>query len=82
MRFADDPLYSENMQSLIIPAAPYGPTWLPGRFPLDIPITWNAGTVVPHIHRTGTGPYRAAAQRRTRARLATLDTRVRNVAPL
>jgi hypothetical protein len=31
MRFADDPLYSENMQSLIITAAPYGPTWLSDR---------------------------------------------------
>jgi hypothetical protein len=27
MRFNDDSLYPENMQPLIITAAPYGPTW-------------------------------------------------------
>ena len=40
MRFNDDSLYPENMQPLIINAAPYGPTWLPGDAP-DIPVTWD-----------------------------------------
>ena len=31
MRYTDDALYPENMQPLIITAAPYGPTWLPVR---------------------------------------------------
>ena len=40
MYFADDALYPENMQPLIITAAPYGPTWLPGDAP-DIAVTWD-----------------------------------------
>ena len=60
MRYTDDALYPENMQPLIITAAPYGPTWLPGDAP-DIPVTWdeqvkaavdcyNAGARVLHLH--------------------------------
>ena len=60
MRYTDDSLYPENMQPLIITAAPYGPTWLPGDAP-DIAVTWdeqvkaavdcyNAGARVLHLH--------------------------------
>ena len=30
MHYTDDALYPENMKPLIITAAPYGPSWLPG----------------------------------------------------
>ena len=30
MNYTDDALYPENMKPLIITAAPYGPSWLPG----------------------------------------------------
>jgi len=60
MHFTDDALYPENMKPLIITAAPYGPTWLPGDAP-DIPVTWdeqvqsavdcyNAGARLLHLH--------------------------------
>ena len=60
MRYTDDSLYPENMAPLIITAAPYGPTWLPGDAP-DIAVTWdeqvqaavdcyNAGATVLHLH--------------------------------
>ena len=60
MHYTDDSLYPENMQPLIITAAPYGPTWLPGDAP-DIAVTWdeqvqaavdcyNAGATVLHVH--------------------------------
>ena len=60
MHFTDDALFPENMQPLIITAAPYGPTWLPGDAP-DIPVTWdeqvqaavdcyNAGATLLHVH--------------------------------
>lgn len=60
MRYTDDALYPENMQPLIITAAPYGPSWLPGDAP-DIAVTWdeqvqaavdcyNAGATVLHVH--------------------------------
>ena len=60
MHFTDDSLYPENMKPLIITAAPYGPTWLPGDAP-DIPVTWdeqvksavdcyNAGARLLHLH--------------------------------
>ena len=39
MYFTDDSLYPENMQPLIITAAPFGPAWLPGD--ADIPVTWE-----------------------------------------
>ncbi len=60
MRYTDDSLYPENMTPLIISAAPYGPTWLPGDAE-DIAVTWdeqvqaavdcfNAGATVLHVH--------------------------------
>ena len=60
MRYTDDSLYPENMTPLIITAAPYGPTWLPGDA-ADIAVTWdeqvqaavdcyNAGATVLHLH--------------------------------
>ena len=60
MRYTDDSLYPENMSPLIITAAPYGPTWLPGDAE-DIAVTWdeqvqaavdcyNAGATVLHFH--------------------------------
>ena len=59
MYFNDDSLYPENMQPLIITAAPYGPQWTPGD--ADIAVTWkeqvqaaidcqNAGATHLHIH--------------------------------
>ena len=60
MYFTDDSLFPENMQPLIITAAPFGPEWLPGDVE-DLPLTWdqqvqaavdcyNAGATVLHIH--------------------------------
>src|SRR5262249_2585604 len=60
MYFTDDSLYPENMEPLIITAAPYGPQWIPGDAS-DIPVTWdeqvqaavdcyNAGATHLHIH--------------------------------
>jgi uncharacterized protein (DUF849 family) len=59
MYFTDDSILPENMQPLIITAAPYGPEWLPGD--ADIPVTWdeqvqaavdcyNAGATMLHVH--------------------------------
>jgi uncharacterized protein (DUF849 family) len=68
MYFTDDSLFPENMQPLIITAAPFGPEWLPGD--CDIPLTWdeqvqravdcyNAGATMLHVHvrdpQTGQG---------------------------
>src|SRR5512136_3297353 len=68
MYFTDDSLFPENMQPLIITAAPYGPEWLPGD--CDIPVSWdeqvqravdcyNAGATMLHVHvrdpKTGQG---------------------------
>jgi uncharacterized protein (DUF849 family) len=60
MYYTDDALYPENMQPLIITAAPYAPSWVPGDA-ADIAVTWdeqvqaakdcyNAGATVLHIH--------------------------------
>ena len=60
MYFTDDSLYPENMQPLVITAAPYAPSWLPGDA-ADIAVTWdeqvqaavdcyNAGATVLHLH--------------------------------
>jgi uncharacterized protein (DUF849 family) len=60
MYYTDDSLYPENMQPLIICAAPYGPQWLPGDT-TDLPVTWdeqvqaakdcyNAGATMLHVH--------------------------------
>ena len=40
MYYTDDSLYPENMQPLIICAAPFGPQWLPGDT-TDLPVTWD-----------------------------------------
>src|SRR5215468_10992026 len=68
MYFTDDSLFPENMQPLIITAAPFGPEWLPGD--CDIPLTWDeqvqravdcydAGATMLHVHvrdpKTGQG---------------------------
>jgi uncharacterized protein (DUF849 family) len=68
MYFTDDSLFPENMQPLIITAAPFGPEWLPGD--CDVPVTWdeqvqravdcyNAGATMLHVHvrdpKTGEG---------------------------
>jgi uncharacterized protein (DUF849 family) len=58
--YTDDSLYPENMQPMIINAAPYGPQWLPGDT-TDLPVTWdqqvqaakdcyNAGATMLHVH--------------------------------
>jgi hypothetical protein len=41
MHFLDDSLLPENQQKLVIQVAPYGPQWLPGDFPEDIPVSWD-----------------------------------------
>jgi uncharacterized protein (DUF849 family) len=59
MYFTDDSLFPENMNPLIITAAPFGPEWLPGD--CDIPLSWdeqvqwavdchNAGATMLHVH--------------------------------
>ncbi len=61
MHFLDDSLLPENQEKLVIQVAPYGPEWLPGDFPEDIPVTldeqiqkavdcYNAGATVLHLH--------------------------------
>ena len=40
MYFTEDSLFPENMQPLIITAAPYGPEWLPGDVE-DLPLSWD-----------------------------------------
>jgi uncharacterized protein (DUF849 family) len=70
MYFTDDSLLPENQEPLIICAAPYGPEWLPGDYPEDIPLSWeaqvqkavdcyNAGATLLHLHlrdpKTGHG---------------------------
>jgi uncharacterized protein (DUF849 family) len=60
MYFTDGSLFPENMVPLVITAAPYAPTWLPGDA-ADIAVTWdeqvqaavdcyNAGATVLHLH--------------------------------
>ena len=72
MHFLDDSLLPENQEKLVIQVAPYGPQWLPGDFPEDIPVTmaeqvqkavdcYNAGATVLHLHcreADGTGSKR------------------------
>ncbi|SFQ44632.1 Uncharacterized conserved protein, DUF849 family [Geopseudomonas sagittaria] len=61
MNFLDGSLFVENMQKLVITAAPYGPEWQPSDFPEDIPVSldaqiqkavdcYNAGATVLHVH--------------------------------
>jgi hypothetical protein len=60
MYYTDDALFPENMQPLIITAAPYAPSWVPGDA-ADIAVTWDeqvqaakdcysAGATVLHVH--------------------------------
>ena len=60
MHFLDDSLLPENQQKLVIQVAPYGPQWLPGDFPEDIPVSfaeqvqkavdcYKAGATVLHV---------------------------------
>ena len=60
MYYTDDALYPENMRPLIITAAPYAPSWIPGDA-ADIAVTWdeqvqaavdcyNAGATILHVH--------------------------------
>jgi hypothetical protein len=42
MYFTDDSLLPENQEPLIICVAPYGPAWLPGDYPEDIPLSFEA----------------------------------------
>src|SRR5215469_17517981 len=72
MNFLDGSLFAENMEKLVITAAPYGPEWMPSDFPEDIPVSieehvqkavdcYNAGASVLHIHvreEDGTGSKR------------------------
>ena len=72
MNFIDGSLFVENMQKLVITAAPYGPEWMPADFPEDIPVSmaaqiqkavdcYNAGATVLHLHvreMDGTGSKR------------------------
>ncbi len=61
MNFIDGSLYPENMEDLVITAAPYGPEWMPSDFPEDVPVSmdeqvqkavdcYNAGATVLHLH--------------------------------
>ena len=78
MRYTDDALYPENMQPLIISAAKYGPTWLPGDAP-GIAVTrdeqvkaavdcYDAGARVLqlHVRNPATGHLSACMARRMR----------------
>ena len=60
MYYTDNSILPENMEPLIITAAPYGPAWLPGDAS-DIALTWdeqvkaavdcyNAGATMLHFH--------------------------------
>ena len=61
MNFLDGHLQPLNQQPLIITAAPYAPSWMPGDFPGEIAVTmeeqiqkavdcYNAGATVLHLH--------------------------------
>ena len=61
MQFLDDSLHPENMDKVVITVAPYGPEWMPGDFPADIPVSmqeqidkaaecYEAGATVLHLH--------------------------------
>src|SRR4029453_71471 len=61
MNFLDGSLFVENMEKLVITAAPYGPEWMPSDFPEDIPVSikeqvqkavdcYDAGATVLHVH--------------------------------
>lgn len=61
MYYTSDSLLPENMQPLIITAAPFGPQWMPSDYPEDIAVSWkaqvqkavdcyNAGATLLHVH--------------------------------
>jgi uncharacterized protein (DUF849 family) len=61
MYFTNDSLLPENQEPLIITAAPFGPQWMPGDYPEDIAVSWeaqvqkavdcyNAGATLLHVH--------------------------------
>ena len=61
MNFLDGHMFPENMQPLIITAAPYAPSYVPSDFPEEIAVTmeqqiqmavdcYNAGATVLHLH--------------------------------
>ena len=56
MHYNDDSLYPENMRPLIITAAPYAPTWLPG----------DAPDISRHLGRAGAGSSGLLQRRRHR----------------
>ena len=70
MYYDDQALFPENMQPLIITAAPYGPTWLPG----------DAEDIADHLGRAGPGGGGLLQRRRHHAALP--RARPRDRAPL
>ncbi len=81
MHFLDNSLLPENQQKLVIQVAPYGPQWLPGDFPEDIPVSfadqvqkavdcYNAGATMLHVHlpRSGWQGLQAAQRLQRNAR--------------
>ena len=61
MYYTSDALLPENMQPLVITAAPFGPQWMPSDYPEDIAVSWdaqvqkavdcyNAGATLLHVH--------------------------------
>ena len=83
MHFFDGSLFPENQEKLVITCAPYGPEWMPGDFPEDIPVSmeehvqkavdcYNAGATVLHVHvreRDGKGSKRLSMFNELLARL-------------
>ena len=64
MNFIDGSLFVENMQKLVITAAPYGPEWMPSDFPEDgsAPLyhgadvsLWFVHAVHQYLRRSGDG---------------------------
>ena len=61
MYYTNNSLLPENMEPLIITAAPFGPQWMPSDYPEDIAVSWeaqvqkavdcyNAGATLLHVH--------------------------------
>jgi uncharacterized protein (DUF849 family) len=61
MYFTSDSLLPENQEPLIITVEPFGPQWMPGDYPEDIAVSWeaqvqkavdcyNAGATLLHVH--------------------------------
>lgn len=67
MYYDDASLFPENMTPLIITAAPYGPTWLPGDAE-DIAVTWDQQVqAAVDCYKEGRGPI-SPREIRTRSR--------------